>query len=266
MPFEEHPIFVDPDEESKLWRYMDMSKFKSLLERRALFFCRADRFADPFEGASPDREVEFRVQAQREVGQAIGRQFDEEVVQHNVASLEWLQKSLRQSVIISCWHINNHESDAMWRLYLKDWFGVAVQTTPSKLKASLAATDHSVHAGRVRYLDYKTDIYHDGHDFPYDGYNALSPFVHKRKFFVHEKEYRALADLSKKSNSPAYDWSDEENQNGKFISVNLGTLIEKVIVPPQAEDPFLHTVTKAVIDSGLDIEVLRSTMGREPRF
>src|SRR5687768_14667395 len=37
---------------TKLWRYMDLAKFLHLLEDRTLFFARADRLGDPFEGAS----------------------------------------------------------------------------------------------------------------------------------------------------------------------------------------------------------------------
>ena len=40
-----------PPIETKLWRYMDFAKFVSLLESRALFFVRADKLDDPFEGA-----------------------------------------------------------------------------------------------------------------------------------------------------------------------------------------------------------------------
>lgn len=36
----------------KLWRYMDLAKFLALLEDRALYFARADKLGDPFEGAA----------------------------------------------------------------------------------------------------------------------------------------------------------------------------------------------------------------------
>ena len=53
MPYEEHPVTEKPEDENvAIWRYLDFTKFVSLLDRRALFFVRADKIAelDPFEG------------------------------------------------------------------------------------------------------------------------------------------------------------------------------------------------------------------------
>lgn len=49
--YEEHPVFNPPSDDAVLWRYMDFTKFVSLLEKSALFFARADKLGDPFEGA-----------------------------------------------------------------------------------------------------------------------------------------------------------------------------------------------------------------------
>lgn len=35
---------------TKVWRYMDFTKFVSLLDKRELWFTRADELNDPFEG------------------------------------------------------------------------------------------------------------------------------------------------------------------------------------------------------------------------
>lgn len=45
-----HPYTI-PAPDAKLWRYMDLAKFLSLLESCSLFFTRLDHFQDPFEGA-----------------------------------------------------------------------------------------------------------------------------------------------------------------------------------------------------------------------
>lgn len=266
MPYSAHPIFQDPPENWYLWRYISRDKFESLLDRRALFFCRADRFSDPYEGASPIRDIDHRLHVRPEIAEMIGQTFAEEAGKRNAEVLEWLQRSLRQSVIVSCWHSNSHESDAMWRLYLKDWRGVAIQTTVPRLKSSFDATDYEVYAGKVRYLDYSTDIYHDPDDFAIEGYNAMTPFIHKRRYFIHENEYRALVDLSKVNSSPAYDWSQDENQDGKFISVDLDILVERVVVPPQAEDAFVQLVEDLLKKADLEVRVVRSSMSSEPRF
>ena len=49
-----HESFLQPpDPDVPLWRYMDLSKFADLLQRRSLAFARADRLGDPFEGSVP---------------------------------------------------------------------------------------------------------------------------------------------------------------------------------------------------------------------
>jgi hypothetical protein len=49
--YSEHETCLKPaNENAKIWRYMDFTKFVSLLEKKALFFCRADKLGDPFEG------------------------------------------------------------------------------------------------------------------------------------------------------------------------------------------------------------------------
>ena len=53
MPFKEHPEFLVPGSaDAKIWRYMDLAKFLSLLDQRCLYFSRLDRLSefDPFEG------------------------------------------------------------------------------------------------------------------------------------------------------------------------------------------------------------------------
>ena len=49
-----------PPADTILWRYMDFTKFVSLLEKRSLFFARADKLGDPFEGATPINNIKAR--------------------------------------------------------------------------------------------------------------------------------------------------------------------------------------------------------------
>ena len=49
----EHEYLDIPPDDVVLWRYMDFTKFVSLLEKSALFFPRADKLGDPFEGYWP---------------------------------------------------------------------------------------------------------------------------------------------------------------------------------------------------------------------
>ena len=63
-----------PDFNSVIWRYMDFAQLVSLLDKEALFFCRADKLGDPFEGAwsDPTRKV-LRVDNDKKVKVHDGR-------------------------------------------------------------------------------------------------------------------------------------------------------------------------------------------------
>jgi hypothetical protein len=57
---EPHPVFTERVEPAELiWRYFDFPKFVSLLNRRALYFSRADLLGDSLEGSfTKAREAE----------------------------------------------------------------------------------------------------------------------------------------------------------------------------------------------------------------
>ncbi len=50
-PYKNKFIEKPKNENSKIWRYLDFAKFISILDRKALFFVRADRLSDKFEGS-----------------------------------------------------------------------------------------------------------------------------------------------------------------------------------------------------------------------
>jgi len=126
----------------KLWRFMDFAKFVSLLEEKALFFARADKLGDPFEGAAGIAE-------RRSVWNDHYRQFFRELVatapgQTTALEPEVLDKEaerlldeMRQAMdhdlkrtFANCWHANTVESEALWRLYCPPpHTGVVIQTT-----------------------------------------------------------------------------------------------------------------------------------------
>ena len=59
-------------------------------------------------------------------------------------------KNQKLEMAINCWHMNDFESEAMWKLYLKSNEGIAIQSTYQRLIDSLSNTDLSIHIG-----DYK---------------------------------------------------------------------------------------------------------------
>lgn len=59
----------------ELWRYMDFSKFVSMLQQKALWFTRLDQFPDPYEGLLTKPTAEFFEQTKWREGCTM-RSFD----------------------------------------------------------------------------------------------------------------------------------------------------------------------------------------------
>lgn len=264
MPYENHPLFSDPLPGNKLWRYIDFKKFESILSRNAPFFCRADKFSDPFEGAFPLKEVEYRQQWYENSNKKSGIQSNNEKKQKHCTFLANFHENRRKIILINCWHYNTTESDAMWRLYLKDNEGIAIQTIPEKIKACFD-TNYRVNIGIVHYIDYQNGIFYDKQKFPHIGYNASTPFIHKRIYFKHEQEYRAILEIDTHDEINIF-WENEEFSKGKMISIKVEKLIEKIIVSPNADNKFINKVKETVNKYGFDFKVSKSIMNEKPLF
>lgn len=241
------PIILDQaplikiDENVKIWRYLSFDKFESLLRDKSLFFCRADKFSDPFEGSLPKKEIENRLRAIRQTALGTNYQFEEKDIFGHAETLSAHHKILKSRFVINCWHINLGESDAMWRLYLKDNEGVAIQSTPKKLFKSLENSLEKIHPSKIRYLNYDTDLWYDSIDYPYKNYNFFVPLIHKRMEFVHESEFRLLIDVSN-SQDWEHNWENEPIHIGRLVTTNVVDLVEKIILSPTCDE-----ITKAKI-------------------
>lgn len=140
----EHSCFIQPqNSDSRLWRYMDFTKFVSLISSGSLFFCRADLFKDPFEGSYSKANVALRPQ--------VYKGMPEEQLGKMMAQMARFAKWVREWTYINCWHTNEYESAAMWDLYAKTNEAVAIETSYGKLKNVLP---ENVFLGCVKYIDY----------------------------------------------------------------------------------------------------------------
>src|SRR5438876_753236 len=138
MPYRPSKRFAQPESDSVMtWRYMSFSKLMALLHGCALHFTRIDQLQDRFEGARPVANL-------RDPGR-----LEEYTVFGDTSHLSEGQKHLlaqaivaphpldRQVVAVNCWHMNDHESAAMWPLYVQGNEGVAIQSTVGRLKRAL---------------------------------------------------------------------------------------------------------------------------------
>ena len=232
--YEPHPNLYPPPDGAVLWRYMDFTKFVSLLERKALFFCRPDRLGDLFEGSlSP---VTPPVVPQNLKAGPI-----------TVHEIDW--RTVVRMARVNCWHMGEFESEAMWRLYARERDGIAIKTVFGRFKDAFVGAQE-VHASIVQYRNYQTD------SIPFG--NALLPLVHKRISFQHEQEVRALY------LSPPKDGPDESN--GCYCEVDLAKLVQEIVVAPFADDWFVDLVRSLAERDALGDRVRPSTLSDTPTF
>lgn len=249
--------FESPNPEDKLWRYMDLSKFLSMLYTESLYFAPANSFDDPFEGAKGvlgkesewnDYYLEFFRYAIKTAPGISDGDYSVEKLEKTAQSLlnDLAQSGLhdRKNTCISCWHCSDYESEAMWKLYsVNVTNAIAIETTYQRLYQSLGEDPH-IDIGKVKYIDYKNQ-------FTNIGFGA---FWFKRKSFEHEREVRALIRNHK--------------NNGEGIShpVNLNVLIKNIYVSPYAPEWFAPIVRDIVKKYNLDKPVVYSSMKEQPFY
>lgn len=251
--------FTGPEQPDNLdisiWRYMDFAKFISLLEDRALVFSRREGFNDPYEGAYthvpliyPEHYSKFFTQEQIDSKRHIS-ELDRQI------ELQWF--------FINCWHMNETESEAMWKLYSDSNRAICIQSSYRVLKDLLPV---NATVGKVHYLDYDKDL------MPGQGLlrSMVSPFFHKRKAFEHEREIRAVI-RQMHPMEPNRKYSYDEIQSLPHpmivkIQVDLNQLIQQVLVAPTAPRWFNDLVGNVLKRYELSKEVFQSSLDGKPTF
>jgi len=172
MHLESEFIKKPQNENIKIWRYMDFTKFVSLLETKSLYYARSDKFEDRFEGSLTQMNIHNR--------EIIFQDISPEFSSITKNSIKLNNQKFREFVFINCWHINEYESAAMWKLYSNTNESVAIQSTYLRLCQSFEIIDTNIFVGQVKYIDYSRDHVLDT--------NAFDRFYTKRKSFEHEHE------------------------------------------------------------------------------
>jgi hypothetical protein len=262
MPIVHHDYLIKIKENSLLWRYMNLEKYYSLIESNCLFFCRADKFSDPFEFTLPKKEVEHRNNYLRKLFQISKEGPDYHI---HVATDHNLR--VKKGNVVNCWHINDNESNLMWAKYLKTNEGVAIQTSIQRMYNSLKNTQELINPSKVRYIDYERDGFFHLTEYPVNHQNTITPAIHKMKEYEFESEFRLLIEI----NDAIYDsagnyWEKQQNLLGKFIKVDVKELVEFVIFHPTLEEEQKENIKRKTKALGYDFQFKNSSLDRKPDF
>lgn len=221
---------------------MDFPRFVAMLEYQGLFFTVANQMDDRFEGSlmrpTPENLQRLSIELRKQ-GITPERDYD------------LLVQQLRSCVAISCWHSNEDESAAMWKLYSAQQQAIAIRTTYSKLQAALSRNP-SVVLTPVRYIRGNKD------DAPLD--SISSAFLYKERSFQFEHEVRAImADL----HCFHPNGSDEPTlREGSWVQVDLEALIDTIVIAPDAERWYFELVRRVSKHYGLSKPVQQSRLAR----
>ena len=234
------PVFIPAAVGSPIWRYIDFTKLVSMLVERSLFFCRADRLDDRFEGSMSRASVRARDNVQTWLPTHLHDKMQKQLAELHAAEL--------RRTFINSWSMGRYESDALWRVYVGTRDGVAVRSTFGRLARSLDAEERPVHIGRVEYIDYDNDSIPEDH--------VLHPFVYKRRSFDYERELRAVTQIPAADDAPA----------GLLVPCDLKALVTAIRVSPAAEPWFASLVRSVLKTYGLNVPVEESDLLADPVY
>lgn len=274
MAFAPHPSFTPPSNPNAIiWRYMDLAKLISMLEQSSVYFPRVDKLAaaDPFEGYYTSVNARFVKMTFEEATEEFKtayhlpdkNSFDGFIRMYR--SMGDLSKRMRETTFVSSWHVLEHESAAMWTLYLRSQDGIAIRSTYQSFVDALApSADFPAHIGLIRYIDYETE------GIPF--VQAMFPMMHKRKSFEHEQELRALIWTleveATKNPEASYNPSNSAyyGLSGLNVPINLDVLIDEIFVAPSAPSWIVDLVRALVARYGIKKAVKHSQLAALPLF
>lgn len=273
--------------ETELQRYMDFTKFVALLDQKRLFFSKASMFEDELEGSTTplnamqqdgtfaflDTIINGRASVGADITSEVKKRESDNYsrllkthdersystvfgdISNNDASYERVLRQQREWVDVNCWHANENESMAMWKIYGGSSNSVCLVTTVQKLCSSLQPShDELVLLAKVEYISHKEGVLKTNH--------LLAPFFHKAHFYSFENEYRLLC---YKPNSPLLKQRDI-SEYGTSIQVDLPKLVHEIRVASNAQPWFRDLVQSVVYKYGLNMKVVDSTICQKPIY
>ena len=255
--------------EAVLWRYMDLAKLLALVSNRTLFFAALDKLGDRFEGRWSERTfeiirgrdelwihdghdhvvVEDKTQDQRlNFPKEDSNWSADETVNHWNRVIR--HGASRQPTFVNCWYEEAEESEAMWKLFASQQYGVAVRTTAARLVSSFTKQLPD-YLGRVVYIAY------DKHLIPV---TEFPPVFFKRRAFMHEREVRVVVAPQHRAKK-----SDVETGSvGIEYEIDPEYLIEAVVVSPYSPEWLLNVVQSTLRKFEIDALIEKSVLERRP--
>jgi hypothetical protein len=246
-----------------IWRYMDVGRFLALISEKKLYFARLHELEDPWEGA---------------------RSATDPLFSRDPEYVKLAASNFNDKPAISCWHENEGESVAMWKLYVSGREGVAIKTTVS-LVGQLLSGDKELKFGRVEYRAIddndpehrpKAFVFESGRCSDYrDVCPAERALFRKNKGYEHEREVRAVIYDNYSAEQAIWEHPDHlidlslglsgrEPIGGKAMPVDVSQLIKRIVVSPGFPSWALRSLQNAVDAASIVVKVELSALLDQP--
>lgn len=241
--------FWHPDDATSTdtaWRYMDLAKFISILQRGSLWFSHHSTFKDPYDGRYSEITAEEIRSDYDELGLETPASIDEEA-------------TLGYDNYVSCWNIKEEQSAALWNMYFEGDVGVAIKTTIGDLKSSVVSEDDLDHdfnfmSGMVDYSSMENEP---------RGY--YGPIFSKRPMFDFENEYRMVFTASHSQHEEQTENQSTLSSNGIPVPVDVELLIDEVYISPLSGGYVESVVEKLRDESEYNFDIRQSSLFTHPQ-
>jgi hypothetical protein len=250
----EKQYLTTPPDTTLIWRYQNLSQFLALLNTKSLYFAMKREFSDKWEGKLSAKYIEHLKQSDQ-----VTKMMALGVTREQALTGLKFGYTVSQNLYgISCWHMDEVESVAMWGLYSRGDDGVAIQSTISGLKACLAKEPRDIIIAEVNYTD------HAKLPESISPISQLEPLFTKRRSYRHESEVRAVLErIAERTDEEFYGFLAKTTA-GEAVTVDLPTLVQKIVVAPGYPAWAIGSLQQAVNAAGLTVQVETSDLLKPP--
>lgn len=279
------PLPLDYDEatdalglsSATVWRFMPLEKALSLFTTRSMYFPSISllQSEDPFEGHMGQRTISTYLELNRnadEINRIAEMYFGtndrwksiddlkREILYHtDPHELRGYAAFHSRVWYANCWHINDSESAALWKLYSSYNSGIAIRSSILRLKDAFCDSARHIFVGRVSYAEdlQLADIRH-----PLPSELILT----KRPSFIHENELRLyFMHLPDFEGSVSTDFV-QQNPSGLAIICDPFLLTNEIILSPLCTDWAYDAISLTLKALGVEAPIRKSGLLDLPNY
>lgn len=232
MKIKKYKDFEVPNDSTIIWRYMELSQFLDLIVHKQIYFPNMNILTDKYEGKIPKNIIAQKENEFKRSGLNV-RELEEEMMRFHYST-----SPMPELTRINCWTMEEHESYALWKIYLKgSTSGVAIKTTVGSLKSSLEngndKNSEDIYLGKVSYTN----------NVDFKELSRFDLVTTKMPYYRYENELRLII-----FDYPISEGGKARKSDGKgrYIKINLEDLIDNIYISPFSSGWFYNTLIKTI--------------------